>query len=125
MSQRPPISFRFSDHELEVLEREQLQSESINQTAARLLREKLGLVDVNSESTIGKQTLESWIDNAVVAKVQHMVYEGNEAVYTLVDKLSKRIDELEKKLGSKPKSTRKSTTKSLQEQKEFVNTSID
>lgn len=110
MSQRPPISFRFTDQELEVLEQERMQSESINQTAARLLRERLGLIDVDNQSTLRQQTLETWINDVVSLKIESILHGCNEVVYKKVDNLSQRIDRLEVKFRSTRKSTSKSTT---------------
>lgn len=109
MIQHPPISFRFTEQELEVLEKEQLQNESIHQTASRLLRERLGLINVNNKSNLNKQTLEKWINDIITSRLDAVVCECNNVVYKEVDKVSKRIEKLE----TKSRSTRKSTTKAI------------
>lgn len=125
MSQRPPISFRFTDQEFEVLEREQLQAESLSQTAARLLRERLGLVSVDNQSTLSKLTLELWIDSAVQEKLDYILNGCHEIVYKEVDKLNQRLEAVEIKLETKPRTTRKSTVKSTTVNNETTDSKIE
>lgn len=112
MSYDSPISFRLSKHEIEVLQQEQKSDESLSLTAARLLREHLGLIDVDGKSTLNRQTLESLIKEIVIEQVESLSYGLDKAVYIEVDKLGKRINLIENKLEVKTKSTRKSTLKS-------------
>lgn len=112
MSLESPISFRLSKQEIEVLQQEQKSDESLSLTAARLLREHLGLVDVDGKSTLSRQTLESLIREIVVEQIESLSYGFNKTVNLEVDKIGKRVDLLEAKLETKSRSTRKSTLKS-------------
>lgn len=108
---KPPITFRLTDHEYEILEKNQQSGESINLCAARLLREKLGIVDNDGITRLEEQTLESWITDRVNDKVDnlksYLEVLVNERVYKYVDdrdnsireQLDSRVDNVLKIIG--------------------------
>jgi regulator of protease activity HflC (stomatin/prohibitin superfamily) len=104
---KSPISFRLSDREYEVLEQERQERESINQTAARLLREKLGIIDVDNVYTLESTTLKEWIVREVNAHVKNMQFSLETLSFNEIAKINERLDAIEKSLP-KPR-TRKST----------------
>lgn len=60
------ISYRITDKELELLQKELKEGESISLTAARLLRERLGVVvDEDDNTLFEKSTLEEVIESKV------------------------------------------------------------
>jgi regulator of protease activity HflC (stomatin/prohibitin superfamily) len=104
---KSPISFRLSDREYEVLEQERQEGESINQTAARLLREKLGIINVDNAYTLESTTLKEWIVREVNAHVKNMQFSLETLSFDEIAKINERLDAIEKRL---PKSrTRKPT----------------
>jgi hypothetical protein len=62
--QKPPITFRFSEAEYDLLEKSKQDNESINQCAARLLREKLG-IKVSEGMTLDTVTLDDYVNTRV------------------------------------------------------------
>jgi hypothetical protein len=98
MNSKSPISFRLSDKELEVLERERQEHESINQVAARLLRERLGLTTGNNEET---KTLEALISEIIFSQLK--IVESNFKEETF--KLNVKLTEIEARLP-KPRAKR-------------------
>lgn len=101
MATNSPISFRLTDRELELLGNEQRDGESLSLTAARLLRERLGVV--NNLSTEEKTTINEIID----WKIQSVILTMNEAMKINLSTLSQRIDNIEEKLN-KPRARRTS-----------------
>lgn len=105
---RPPISFRLSEDEWLLLESNQQDGESLSQTAARLLRSKLGVLDKDNDK-LETKTLDGLIED----KINSL----KEDVYSCVDsriqemllkhQLLSRIEALE----TKPKTTRRTTPK--------------
>jgi hypothetical protein len=102
---KPPISFRLSEHELELLESNQRENESLSQTAARLLREKLGTVN-GSVDNLENKTLNRLIED----RVNELKQDVNQYVDNRVNALIERITALE----TKPKRTPRSTIKSIE-----------
>lgn len=102
---KPPISFRLSERELELLESNQRDNESLSQTAARLLREKLGTID-GSINNLETKTL----DRLVEDKVNQLKQDVNQYVDNRVNALLERITALE----TKPKTSRRSTVKNVE-----------
>jgi hypothetical protein len=107
MNTRPPISFRFTDRELEVLEREKRLDESINQTAARLLRVHLGIIDSN-EHQLEEKTLERWITDSVNQSTNNVRFALETMIEDKIAMLEQKLEEIEKKLP-KPR-TKKSSS---------------
>lgn len=114
MSNRPPISFRLTDDEYSLLTQEQLENESINQTAARLLRQKLGIQNVDNKFTFDKTTIENLIYSIVEEQLENIIklksdllYEYKKLVSTEIDKLSTKINEVEGKLPKSRTTTKK------------------
>jgi hypothetical protein len=99
---RPPISFRLSEDEWLLLESNQQDGESLNQTAARLLRSKLGVLD-GAIDKLETKTLCQLIDDRIESYRQDV----NNYVDNRVNALITRIEALE----TKPKTTRRTTTK--------------
>ena len=102
---KPPISFRLTDKEWEVLEREQQSDESINQTAARLLREKLGIQNVDSEYTLENNTLSNWISDEINKKLQSTKFAieslAEDKINQEIINIKLRLEEVEAKLAAK------------------------
>lgn len=98
---KPPISFRLNDHELNLLESNQRDGESLSQTAARLLREKLGVLNGSIEN-LEPKTLDGLIED----KVNQLREDVNTYVDNRVNALIERIVKLE----TKPKTPRRSKT---------------
>lgn len=99
---RPPISFRLSEDEWKVLEYNQQDGESLSQTAARLLRSKLGLIDRPIDKLETKT-----LDRIIEDKVNELRSDVNSYVNNRVNDLIARIEALE----TKPKTTRRTTSK--------------
>jgi hypothetical protein len=97
MNTKPPISFRFTDRELEVLEREKQPDESINQTAARLLRVHLGIIDSN-EYQLEEKTLERWITDSVNRSTENVRFFLETMIEDKIATLEQKLEEIEKKL---------------------------
>ncbi len=95
---KPPISFRLTDKEWEVLEREQQSNESINQTAARLLREKLGIQNVDNEYTLETNTLRNWITDEVNLKSRGLQFAFESLAEDEIRKVYERLGPLETRL---------------------------
>jgi len=108
---KPPISFRLTDKEWEVLEREQQANESINQTAARLLRERLGIQDVDNEYTLESTTLSSWISDEINRRLESTKFAleslAEDRINLEISKINQRLAEIEKRL---PKPRAKKST---------------
>lgn len=103
---KPPISFRLSDREWEVLKEAQQERESINQTAARLLRERLGTPSVDLESTLESTILGDWISELISLKLESTQWTFKNIAFEEVERINQRLDLIETKLP-KPR-TRKS-----------------
>ncbi len=103
---RQPISFRLSEHEFEILESNQRPDESLNQTAARLLREKLGVIN-GSINNLEVKTL----DRIIESKVDRLREDVNAYVDNRVNSLIERITAIE----SKPRSPRRTSAKNTVE----------
>lgn len=101
---KPPISFRLSEDEWLLLESNQQEGESISLTAARLLRKQLGVLD-GSIDRLETKTLCQLIDDRIESYLQDV----NSYVNNRVNELLTRIEALE----AKPKTTRRTTSKSL------------
>jgi hypothetical protein len=99
---KPPISFRLNDHELTLLESNQRDGESLSQTAARLLREKLGIFNGSVEN-LEIKTLDGLIED----KVNRLKEDVNSYVDNRVNAIIERIEKLE----TKPRSPRRSPIK--------------
>jgi isocitrate/isopropylmalate dehydrogenase len=99
---KPPISFRLNDYELNLLESNQRDGESLSQTAARLLREKLGVLNGPIEN-LETKTLDGLIED----KVNRLREDVNIYVDNRVNAILERIEKLE----VKPKTSRRSPTK--------------
>lgn len=114
---KPPISFRLTDKEWEVLEREQQLNESINQTAARLLREKLGIQNVDNEYTLKNNTLSNWISDEINSKLQSTKFALESLVEDKINQeiinINQRLAEIEKRLP-KPRVKKSTEAKSLE-----------
>lgn len=95
---KPPISFRLTDKEWEVLEQEQQPNESINQTAARLLREKLGIQNVDNEYTLEANTLNNWISDVVNSKAKSIQFAFESLAGDEIRKVYERLGPLETRL---------------------------
>lgn len=99
---RQPISFRLSEDEWLLLESNQQDGESLNQTAARLLRSKLGVLD-GAIDNLETKTLYKVIDDRIESYREYV----NNYVDNRVNTLITRIEALE----TKPKTTRRTTSK--------------
>lgn len=103
---KPPISFRLTDREWEVLEKEQQLNESVNQTAARLLRERLGIQDVDNEYTLETNTLSNWISDEINRKLQSTKFAleslAEDKINQEIININLRLAEVEAKLAAKP-----------------------
>jgi hypothetical protein len=100
---KPPISFRLSDDEWLLLESNQQPGESISLTAARLLRNQLGVVD-GSVDKLETRNLNQLIQD----RMDELKSDVNSYVNNRVNELLVRIEALE----VKPKTTtRRSTSK--------------
>lgn len=104
MKQLPPISFRLTALELELLNNHKEDHESINQCAARLLRERLGIPDVNSNSTGLEPILEIMINEIISVRIDPL----EKAVYTKVDSI---VDKIESRLTAIEQQVNKPTPK--------------
>lgn len=98
---RSPISFRLTDRELDLLESNRRENESLSLTAARLLREKLGTLN-GSIDNLETKTLDGLIED----KVNQLREDVNMYVDNRVNALIERIVKLE----TKPKTPRRSKT---------------
>jgi hypothetical protein len=101
---KPPISFRLSDDEWLLLESNQQEGESLNLTAARLLRKQLGVLD-GPIDRLETKTLCQLIDDRIDSYLQDV----NSYVNNRVNELMTRIEALE----TKPKTNRRTTSKSI------------
>jgi hypothetical protein len=99
MPQMPPISFRLNAHELELLNEYKNDSESINQCAARLLRERLGIPDVDSQSTSLEPLLQVMICETVSELLRVERTNREQALKDAIEPIIKRIDAVEVQLG--------------------------
>ncbi|GBE77110.1 hypothetical protein myaer87_43370 [Microcystis aeruginosa NIES-87] len=100
---KPPISFRLSDDEWLLLESNQQPGESISLTAARLLRNQLGVLD-GSIDKLETKTLNHLIQD----RMDELKSDVNSYVNNRVNELLVRIEALE----VKPKTTtRRATSK--------------
>lgn len=95
---RPPISFRFTDKEYELLEKEQQEGESINQTASRLLRERLGILTVDNVYTLESTTLNNWISDSINSQLKNTHWALESIASNEISKIHQRLDEIEKRL---------------------------
>jgi hypothetical protein len=98
---KPPISFRLSDDEWLLLESNQQPGESISLTAARLLRNQLGVLD-GSIDKLETKTLNQLIQD----RIDELKSDVNSYVNNRVNELLSRIEALE----TKPKTTTRRTT---------------
>lgn len=89
------VSFRLSDDEVEILDAMRRADESVNQAAARLLRERMGLGTVYDTSTVRTQQLQEWLEQIVDAKIDYITNSCQQIVDTKVDSLEKRLHVLE------------------------------
>jgi hypothetical protein len=104
---RQPISFRLTEIEFNALESNQIDNESLNQTAARLLRLQLGVTAQNSSSEVTEvKNLENLIEDKV--------NEAISLVYNRVDSIVDQINTRLKALENKPKTTRRTPKKSTE-----------
>jgi hypothetical protein len=105
---RPPITFRLTEHECQLLEYARQDGESINQTASRLLRERLGIREEIS-STFDEHTLDTVINEKVNAKVENLKMWIETLVNTNVNnQVNERLNEIKTqppKRGRPPKTT--------------------
>lgn len=101
---RPPISFRLSEDEWLLLESNQQDGESLSQTAARLLRSKLGVLD----GAIDKLETKN-LNQLIQDRIDELKLDVNSYVNNRVNELLARIEALE----AKPKTTRRSTSKTI------------
>ncbi len=97
---KPPISFRLTEYEIQLLESNRVADESLSQTAARLLRVQLGtqkdLIDC-----LQPKTLDGMIDD----KVQAFSQDVYKYVDSLVNPIIERLEALEKKPRSRGRSS--------------------
>ena len=109
MSSKPPISFRLSEDELILLESNQQPGESLSLTAARLLREKLGVLDGPIDKLETKN-----LNHLIQDRIDELKLDVNTYVNNRVNELLVRIEALEK-----PKTTtRRSTTSKVSKEPE-------
>lgn len=105
---RPPITFRLTEHECQLLEYARQDGESINQTASRLLREKLGIREEIS-STFDEHTLDAVINEKVNAKFENFkMWAENLVDIAVNNKVNERVNEIKSqppKRGRPPKTT--------------------
>lgn len=106
---RQPISFRLSEDEWLLLESNQQDGESLNQTAARLLRSKLGVLD----GAIDKLETKN-LNQLIQDRIDELKSDVNSYVDNRVNALIARIEALE----SKPKTTRRTASKTLSKETE-------
>lgn len=99
---RQPISFRLSEDEWLLLESNQQDGESLNQTAARLLRSKLGILDGAVDKLETKN-----LNQLIQDRINELKSDVNSYVDNRVNALIARIEALE----TKPKTTRRTTSK--------------
>jgi predicted glycosyl hydrolase (DUF1957 family) len=98
--QKPPITFRFSEAEYDLLEKSKQDDESINQCAARLLREKLG-IKVSEGMTLDTVTLDEYVNTRVNSHV-------NAIKFWLESHLEEKIkSEVQKQISAQKASTPK------------------
>lgn len=102
MPQMPPISFRLNAHELELLNEHKNDNESINQCAARLLRERLGIPDVNSQSTQVEPLLQVMICDIVTELLRVERTKRDQALKDALEPVVERIDAIEIQLNKAP-----------------------
>lgn len=100
---KPPISFRLSDDEWLLLESNQQPGESLSLTAARLLRNQLGVVDGGVDK-LETKTLNQFVQD----KIDEVKSDVNSYVNNRVNELLVRIEALETKLKT---TTRRTTSK--------------
>ena len=91
MSSKPPISFRLSDDELILLEANRQPGESLSLTAARLLREKLGVLDGPIDKLETKN-----LNHLIQERIDELKQDVNSYVNNRVNELLVRIEALEK-----------------------------
>lgn len=103
MSSKPPISFRLSDDELILLEANRQPGESLSLTAARLLREKLGVLDGPIDKLETKN-----LNHLIQDRIDELKSDVNTYVNNRVNELLVRIEALEK---PKPRRTTSKVSK--------------
>ena len=103
MSSKPPISFRLSDDELILLEANRQPGESLSLTAARLLREKLGVLDGPIDQLESKN-----LNHLIQDRIDELKLDVNTYVNNRVNELLVRIEALEK---PKPRRTTSKVSK--------------
>lgn len=106
---RQPISFRLSEDEWLLLESNQQDGESLNQTAARLLRSKLGVLNGAIDNLETKN-----LNQLIQDRIDELKSDVNSYVDNRVNALIARIEALE----SKPKTTRRTALKTLSKETE-------
>jgi hypothetical protein len=89
---KPPISFRLSDDEWLLLESNQQPGESISLTAARLLRNQLGVVDGSVDKLETKN-----LNQLIQDRIDELKSDVNIYVNNRVNELISRIEALETK----------------------------
>jgi hypothetical protein len=89
---KPPISFRLSDDEWLLLESNQQPGESISLTAARLLRNQLGVVDGSVDKLETKN-----LNQLIQDRIDELKSDVNSYVNNRVNELISRIEALETK----------------------------
>lgn len=110
---KPPITFRLNDLEYQLLEKEKREDESINQTASRLLRERLGIRE-EINPTLDKQTIDE-----IIAERINLCFEGFKSIYedyiseVIETKVNARIEELKPKPATRKPPTRTTKSKTI------------
>lgn len=110
MANSKVISFRLNDAEIQALEALQTESDdsSLNQTAARLLREILGTSTNLSTLSTGVNTVEALIEERLAAalnseKLKEMLFEHTSGLGTGLDEvmvqMQAKLETLEQRLG--------------------------
>jgi hypothetical protein len=103
------ISFRFSKPELEILEKNRLEGESLSLCAARLLRESLGITEVNNAVNSLTKPLADFVDDIVTERLSVILDSQQEANRKYHDEFIQpmidRLDAIESQI-TKPRSAR-------------------
>jgi len=111
---KPPISFRLSDDEWLLLESNQQPGESISLTAARLLRNQLGVVDGSVDKLETKN-----LNQLIQDRIDELKSDVNIYVNNRVNELLLRIEALETKPVKT--TTRRTASKATPKETESTN----
>lgn len=82
------ISFRLSEAEIEALQAQSLEGESVNLTAQRLLRNALGL-STSVDSHVDRLSLDEQIESILDSKVTPIISDLNLRLFEFEEQLKK------------------------------------